>query len=357
MRVGLVVYGSLSYTSGGFLYDRALVEHLRSAGETVEVIELPWRSYPRHLLDNVNPAVRSRLAGADVDVLLQDELCHPSLVRPNQRLRGAVPLVAIVHHLRTSEPRALPARWLYRQVERRYLRTVDGVIATSQAARSTVDTLASVDHSSVVPPGTGRFDPDIDQSDIRTRAHESGPLRVLFVGSLVPRKGVDTLLDGLARLPTGSWRCTVIGDDTIAPGHVASLGRQVDRLGIGDWVRFTGPLATAELAAELAEGHVLAMPSRYEGFGIAYLEGMGFGLPPVATTAGGASELVSDGENGWLVRPNDADAIASTLRPVSTDRDRLTRFGLAALERYEAHPSWSETMEEAHRFLRHIANV
>lgn len=357
MHVGLVVYGSLANTSGGFLYDRQLVQHLRDVDASVDVFELSWRSYPRHLLDNLNAGLADRLLEAQPDVLLQDELCHPSLFRLNRRFSDEIPVVTIVHHLRTSEAHPPPASWLYRQVERRYLRTVDGVISSSRATRSAVDGMADIERSAVVPPGTGRFEPDIGPEDIETRAHDGGPLRVLFVGSLVPRKGADTLLDGLAPLADDDWRLTLIGDGSVAPDYADSLRRQVDRLGVGDRVRFTGPLPKAGLAAELSGGHVLAMPSRHEGFGVAYLEGMGFGLPPVATTSGGASELVSDGENGWLVPPDDPGAIVRALRPVLFDRARLARLGQAARERYLAHPSWTDTMERARTFLEQVANA
>lgn len=357
MRVGLVVYGSLANTSGGFLYDRNLVQHLRDSGATVAVFERPWRTYPHHLLDNFDTGFAERLLGFGPDVLLQDELCHPSLFRLNRRFPDDLPIVSVVHHLRASEPHPAPTGWLYRQVERRYLRTVDGVITSSRAVRSAVNGLAAVGRQAVVPPGTGRFNPVIDRDEIRRRAHESGPLRVVFVGQLIPRKGMDTLVDGLASLPSREWRLTVVGDDSSAPAYAASLRRQVDRLELGSSVRFAGRLSDPDLAAELARGHVLAVPSRYEGFGIAYLEGMGFGLPPLATTAGGASELVSSGENGWLVPPDDPSAVAGALRPLLDDRARLARLGHAARDRYLAHPNWTATMERARGFLETVVNV
>ena len=52
MKIGLIIYGSLDTLSGGYLYDRMLVRELRRAGHQVEIISLPWRSYPAHLADN-----------------------------------------------------------------------------------------------------------------------------------------------------------------------------------------------------------------------------------------------------------------------------------------------------------------
>ncbi len=129
MRIGLVIYGSLDILSGGYLYDRMLVSYLENQGDHVEIISLPVRDYSASLADNLSGNLIKRLAALDLDILLEDELTHPSLFWLNARLRRRVdyPVLAIVHHLRSSEPRAVWANWFYRWVERRYLSSVDGL--------------------------------------------------------------------------------------------------------------------------------------------------------------------------------------------------------------------------------------
>ncbi len=355
MRIGVVIYGSLATTTGGFLYDRRLVDYLRQQEVTVEIIALPWRSYPRHLLDNLRPSVRRRLNSASIDILVQDELCHPSLVWHNRQLD--YPVVSLVHHLRASESHSGLSDRLYRGLERQYLHRVDAVICSSRATCAAVDRIAPVSESVVAHPGTGRFDPHIDRAAIADRAHESGPLRIRFLGTLIPRKGAHTLLQGVARLPGDQWELTIIGDRSTAPDYVDRLDRQVDQYGIRDRVTFAGQIPDPALEDHLSTGHLLAIPSTYEGFGIAYLEGMGFGLPPLATTAGGASELITDGEDGLLVPPADPEAITRRIAPLLEDRDRLASLGKAARARYERHPSWSESMATIYSFLRRIRNA
>ncbi len=102
MRLGFVVYGSLSERSGGFRYDRKLVEGLRARGHDVSVVGLPWDRYAKSLCHNLVADFESRFSG--FDAVLEDHLCHPSLLRANRALD--VPVVAVVHHLRSSEPRA-----------------------------------------------------------------------------------------------------------------------------------------------------------------------------------------------------------------------------------------------------------
>jgi glycosyltransferase involved in cell wall biosynthesis len=205
MRIGLTLYGSLDERSGGFRYDRKLIEQLRGGGDTVEVVELPWQSYPRGLLDNVSPGFRDRME-TDVDVMLQDELAHPSLVFTNHQL--PYPIVSIVHHLRASERRRLSP--LYRAIERRYLATVDGVVCNSTATRDVVTGLGVDPDSTVIaPPAGDRFDPDIDEETIERRARKR-PLQLVFVGNITPRKGLDTLVDGLAAADVDA-ELTVVG--------------------------------------------------------------------------------------------------------------------------------------------------
>ncbi|MCQ4334700.1 glycosyltransferase family 4 protein [Natronomonas sp. F2-12] len=348
MRVGLTLYGDLEGRSGGFRYDRKLLDGLRTAGDTIEVIELPWRRYPRGLLDNVSPRFRDRLE-VDVDVMLQDELAHPSLLGTNRRL--PYPIVSIVHHLRASESRRLSP--LYRTLERRYLETVEGVVCNSTATESVVTGLGVDATATVVaPPAGDRFDPPIDEEAIERRARED-PLRVVFVGNLTPRKGLKTLLEGLSTAETDA-ELTVVGRP-VDGEYAATVRRTIRRDGLADRVRMAGELSDDELAGALRASHLLAVPSRYEGFGIVYLEGMSFGLPAIASRAGGATDVVTDGETGVLVDPGDPAAIARALTRLDGDRDRLAEMGKAARRRYESHPDWRETTARVRRLLEAVA--
>lgn len=227
MNVGLVCYGDLDTNTGGFRYDRKLVGGLRERGDHVDVIELPWRDYGRGLLDGFSTRLLDRL-DAPVDVLLQDELAHPSLVGLNTRLRARrnIRIVTIVHHLRSSEAHPRPAERLYRAVERRYLASVDGAICNSRATRAAVEGLAATE-TTVAPPAGDRFDPAIDTAAIEARAQEPGPLRVVFLGSLVPRKGLRTLIEGLSRLPDGRWRLQVVGSPAADRAYALRVRRAV----------------------------------------------------------------------------------------------------------------------------------
>ena len=347
MRIGLLIYGSLDTLSGGYLYDRQLVQAWRAAGHSVEIVSLPWRNYTRHLGDNWWYGFYQQLRNLPVDVLIQDELNHPSLWWLNQRLRHQVdyPLVSLVHHLRSSEHHPALARLLYRWVERRYLNTVDVFIYNSQTTRNTVEPLLAKPRPSLVayPAGDHLSVPSAETLTalLPARSHSSGPLRVLFVGTVMPRKGLHTLLAALARLPADHCTLTVVGSLTTVPDYVAACRRLVAQHNLQGRVHFTGALSDAELVAHYASHHLLAVPS-YEGFGIVYLEAMAHGLPVIASTAGAAHEIVIPGENGWLIKPGDAATLANHLAALQQQRDLLLRMGQAARQRYAQQPTWVE---------------
>jgi glycosyltransferase involved in cell wall biosynthesis len=355
VRIGLIIYGSLDTLTGGYLYDRMLVEDLRRRGDEVEIISLPWRSYPHHLSDNLRWALWRRLHRADFDALLQDELNHPSLVWLNGRLRTSVsyPLITIVHLLRSSEPRPVWSNRLYRWVERRYLRGVDGCIYNSQTTQAAVEeVLGSIPLGVVAYPGRDHVPCGLTPDQIVARALQPGPLHILFVGNLTPLKGLHTLLQAAAQLPKDDWRLTVAGSLAMAPEYVATVRQQIARDGLSRQVTLLGVVPNAVVATYLAQSHVLAVPSFYEAFGIVYLEAMSFGLPIIASTAGGARELVTHGQEGFLVPAGDADALAHHLRTLGRDRDCLCRMGVAASERVQSHPTWAESSGRIRDFIQ-----
>jgi len=354
LKIGLIIYGSLETLTGGYLYDRKLVEYLRCCGDEVRIFSLPWRNYGKHLLDNVSSNLLRSLNASGLDLLLQDELNHPSLFFLNRRLKSSAlyPVVSIVHHLRCKELRPAWQNRFYRMIEGDYLSTVDGFVFNGRTTLSTVEELVRANRPHVVAyPGKDSVKPDLTRSDIETRAVEAGPLRVLFVGSLIPRKELHTLIAALARLPRENWRLDVIGSLETDPAYSAKIQRQIERNGLIGSVTLRGSMRATELAQYYAKSHVLAVPSSFEGFGIVYLEGMGFGLPAIASTAGAAHEIITHGRDGFLVEPGDAQSLAACLDRIHRDREQLVRMSFAALDRYAAHPTWEECAESIRKFL------
>jgi glycosyltransferase involved in cell wall biosynthesis len=110
-------------------------------------------------------------------------------------------------------------------------------------------------------------------------------------------------------------------------------------------------VSDADLEKLMRESHLLVVPSSYEGFGIVYLEGMAFGLPSIASDAGGAKEVITDNVNGFLVPPGDPLRLRDHIVNLVRDRERLLAMSIAALDRFSTHPTWTDTGRAIHRFL------
>ncbi len=354
MHLGLLIYGSLDTLSGGYLYDRLLVEALQQRGEKVTLLSLPWRNYLAHLSDNFHVRLPVGL-----DLLIQDELNHPSLIIANRLARPhPYPVISLVHHLRCSEPRPAWQNAFYRWIERAYLRSVDAFIFNSHTTRRAVQQiLGQLPPYRVAFPPTDRFGVALEETAILARAREA-EFRLLFIGNLIPRKGLHTLLDALALHPFGNrpYRLDVVGSLSMDPAYSRAQQQRVRRLGLADRVYFHGALHEAELRHLLEQAHLLVVPSAYEGFGIVYLEGMGFGLPAIGTTAGAASEVIEPDQTGYLIPPEDSATLADHLRGLASDRERLIRLSLQARQRYLRQPRWEETVAIIHAFLYECLN-
>jgi glycosyltransferase involved in cell wall biosynthesis len=384
LRIALVIYGDIRQTSGGYLYDRLLVEHLVSRGDSVEIISLPKRSYIPGLLRGLF----RRSLQTDADIILLDELCHPDLFRlkPLREADGGGPrgtaegynsrcpaFLAIVHHLRSSEKHPIYLLPLYRYIEDRFLRSVAGFVFNSPATMRETFRLLRQDRRLgegkrpagrepplpvcvVATPGGDRWDTLTGEAGIRKKAFREGGLRILFVGNIIPRKGLQTLLAALRDLPRTerSWSLTVAGSPRAAPFYAARAERLAESLGPGRVV-FEGEVDDRRLLELYRESDVLAMPSEYEGFGIVYLEAMRFGIVPVASSAGGAAEIVEPGRSGFLVPPGDLAGLSRALECLLNDREALARLGIAAMRRAAEFPEWSASMEKIRNFLAETA--
>jgi UDP-glucose:(heptosyl)LPS alpha-1,3-glucosyltransferase len=170
-----------------------------------------------------------------------------------------------------------------------------------------------------------------DARAVRARlALGDGPL-LLFVGYELYWKGLGTLLEALRRMRRADARVLVAGRP-VTP-YIRALAA---RLGLGDRVRFAGPVGAVE--ACYAASDVFVLPTRYEAFGLVIAEAMASGLPVVTTRVAGAAERIEDGVNGLLLdSPPDPATLATRLDALLDDAGLRERIGAAGRRTAEAN--------------------
>jgi len=258
-------------------------------------------------------------------------------------------------------------------IERRLMDQADAIVAATALDRDQMVQHygADADRVRVVPCGVdlARFQPR-DLAAARAALDLPPPPHrlALLVGRIEPLKGIDTLIRALALLQQRrpEWRgalsaLVVGGDGEGARARWNAEQRRLDalraELGVADAVRFLGARPHEQLPLLYAAADVVTMPSHYESFGMAALEGLACGRPVVATAAGGPALIVEDGRSGLLTPPGDHTALADHLERLLADdagraemgalaRLRAERFGWPAVT-CDIQQIYRDTLERA----------
>lgn len=359
MRIGLIIYGSLNQLSGGYLYDKFLVDNLIKWGNEVEIISIPWKKYPTLINDNFSKELKNRLTNLDVDILIQDELNHPSLFLLNRIIKNKIdyPIISIVHHPRYKENHFFVFKYVYMLIEKIYFSTIDGFVYVSDSTRKNVENLIGKKTPSIIAnPAGNRLQSSFSESDIINRARNNKLLKLLFVGSVTERKGLLLLIESLKMIPKSMWKLTIIGNNRSDLNYTKLIKKTILKYNLNENILFTGTLNDIKLIQQYQENDLLVMPSYIEGFGITYLEGMSFGLPAIGGNQGAAKELISHGINGFLVSPVNSEELTGHIIELIYDKKKLIKMSLAARKQFDKHITWDESAKLVFSFLRNIKN-
>jgi glycosyltransferase involved in cell wall biosynthesis len=336
--VTFAVPGALTIPTGGYTYDRRIIEELSALGWQVETLNL-GEGFPRPSAE-LRAAARERLAAQPSSrPIVIDGLAFGVLPEVASDLRTSHYLIALVHHPLALEAGLAPGEAnALRTSEREALAGARKVITTSGF---TARLLASyygvpVDRMTVVRPGNDPIAP--------ARRPFNGEISLLSVGAVVPRKGYDVLIAALASLRDLPWHLTIVGDRTREVETAALLDCTVTRCALCERITFAGAVSTERLAAFYARADLFVLASRFEGYGMAFAEAIAHGLPIVGTTAGAVVETVP-ASAGILVEPDDVSALSNALRLVITQP--VLRDGLATAARSVAAglPTWRQSAE------------
>ncbi|MCW8085287.1 glycosyltransferase family 4 protein [Sabulicella glaciei] len=327
MRIALLVPGPLSATSGGYIYDRRLLEGLRMLGHEIRVLELEGR-FPAPD-DTARRSAAEALAALEPgEAAVIDGLGLPGFDPAAPALRRAV---GLIHHPTSLEPGVDKA--VQERLERPLFAALARLVATSPLTARGLPALgADPDRVGVVEPGT----------DPAARAPGSGGerARILAVGSIIPRKGHDVLLRALGRLCDLDWELRIAGPES-DPVHARTLRALVEELGLEGRVSFLGALGGDSLEAEYQSADIFALATHHEGYGMAAAEAQARGLPLAICTGGAIAEVVGPGA-AIVAPPGNHDSLSRGLRRVIMDPDLRTQMGHASWRAGQRLPRWED---------------
>jgi glycosyltransferase involved in cell wall biosynthesis len=340
------VPGNLEAPTGGYVYDRRLLELLPQHGIEMAYLQLPQR-FP-------HPAASDLLRTAGLfentpesAILLIDGLAYGCL--PDRLIaRIGRKIVALVHHpLALETGLSQRQRDEFEQRERSALAAANRVIATSATTARLLSMGYGVpaERLTVARPGTepGRRGRSSQQS-----APER--LKLLAVGSVIPRKGYDILVRALAELAGYNWHANIVGSHALDPSAVTALKQDIAAHHLQHRITLCGEYEGERLEEAFQSAHVFVMASHYEGYGMALCEAMVRGLPLVTTTGGALADTAPEGV-ALRVAPGSVAALADALRCVLSDAALRCRLAEASWRAGQSLPSWTQTAAVVGRVL------
>ena len=349
-------------SAGGNRRIRTILESLATWGVNIVYLQSPdrpprWIKY-NIVLSNVWYLLRCvdkvRRHG-NVLVIDYSGRFHTLLFAFAVRWRRCARLVILVNSLNFAYRRWAVKNIVDRTVSRLFLGLADAVLTSGSAlTRELVNLGVPRDRIRAVPPALrAEFQRFLPPCAGRRCSHG---IAILWVGRVHPIKGLEYLLEavaGLKDLP--EVRLRLIGDDRLVPRYTWRLRNLIRRAGIAERVEFSGRIDAVEVVAgAYAAADIFVLPSLWDTSPIAVMEAMCFGLPVVATAAGGAGEWVENGVNGFVVPPRDSASLATAIRRLVEDAALRQRMGEASAQRSLAYRdrTWHEVAREYYDALR-----
>jgi glycosyltransferase involved in cell wall biosynthesis len=284
---------------------------------------------------------------SDVDVVLCHSHSIAALAARPFRNRSGVPFALVVHGEITDTPSGTfdwRLRSFYHWVSPRAYRSADLVIVLS-TRYAAIARQQGAHEVTVIPNG---FDlAEIGGVPERHHRNPGEALRILYVGRLAIEKGIQVLVDASNRLEVEHTL------DIVGSGPLEAMLRKHG----SNRIRFLGFIPRNELGAVYAAHDVACVPSLTEPFGLVVAEALAAGLPVIGSSTGGIPDMIRDGFNGLLVRPNDADALSRALKTIAVD-DSLRR-SLASQARASVIPrlSWEIVGQRLVGALKQVGRV
>ncbi|MES0883049.1 glycosyltransferase family 4 protein [Roseibium sp. SCP14] len=327
--------GDIDTPTGGYGYDRRIIAGLQALGWQVELLPLgPGFPFPSaETLDDV----RRKLEDLPSETcLVVDGLAYGVLAEAAEAVSRRMTLIALVHHplcqengLGSDNAEDLLAS------ERQALSFARHVIVTSAATATQVEELFTIpkEQITVILPGNERQEPVLRQP--------SETLKLLAVGTVVPRKGYDLLFEALKELSTHQWQLDIVGGIDVDPKCYLSLLVQVDACGFADCITFHGAISPDELSGFYRRADVFVLASRYEGYGMAYTEALAHGLPVIGSGGGAVRDTLPE-EAAIYCGTENVGLLREALELMMSDRVKRSTMAEAARVAALKLPSWED---------------
>ncbi|MGE0052599.1 MAG: glycosyltransferase family 4 protein [Hyphomicrobium sp.] len=326
--------GDIKSPTGGYAYDRRVIEMLPAFGVNVQHLALA-SDFPNPSKADIADAISLVAETPDDATVLFDGLAFGAIPQDRLTLSGRR-IIAVVHHPLYLETGLAHARKVeLKASEAAALERADHIVVTSRTTARILRDELGVDRDkiTVAEPGT----------DPAQRATGTGaPLHILAVGAVSPRKNYESLIEALSALKDIDWKLTIAGAIDRHPACVDSLRERIAEEGLSERVTLSGKVVPATLDRFYDSTDLFVSASLFEGYGMVIAEAMARGLP-IVTTTGGAAADTAHSTAALHVQPGNTAEMAAALRKALSDKRVRDKLADASWEIGRTLPTWHET--------------
>ena len=345
--LAFVAPGALTQLTGGYIYDKQIVDGLKRIGYRVANRSVSDR-FPNPTAGDLDHAARVLASIPDGTVTIVDGLAGGAMPLQMEREAERLRFVALVHHPLAYETGVSKQDALRLRVdETRSLRCARHVVVTSRRTATLLTRKYALKPRQItcIEPGTDKW----------PASPGTGRNSLLCVATLTPRKGHLTLVRALARLTRYDWHLTCLGSLHRDPATVKRVREEIRKAGLVNRVTLAGETASRRrLMGYYQTADVFVLPTEYEGYGMAVAEAIGCGLPVISTPTGAIPQLVGR-DAGILVPRGNVNALLRALRRVLGDPNALSALRAGAMRRRSSLQTWAQTVRQFAAVVRKVA--
>jgi len=340
MKIAFIIPGDINLPTGGYRYDKEIINAWKNSGVEVELINFVG-NYPFPSEKEQQTAIDSIKNFPKADIAVIDGLLGGASPDFIKLLAQHIPVTALIHHplclengLDEGTAKKLEAS------EKQGLEFVKNIITTSPATAKTVSELFQfkTDQIHTVLPGVTRGE--------FAKGSVNSTVNLLCVGSVIKRKGHRFLLEALSQIKHLDWQLDCYGSTEFDKNLFAELNEMLKTNKLSEKIKFHGAVSDAELEAAYLSADIFVLPSLYEGYGMVYAEAIVRGLPVIATNAGAIPQTVPK-TCGILIEPENSKMLKQAIEQLISDSELRDQYRNATIREEPNFPTWQKS---AHQF-------
>jgi glycosyltransferase involved in cell wall biosynthesis len=348
MKIHLLYSGDYNALTGGFIYNKRIVEGLKLKGHEIKLHPLPG-DFPYPSVDHRNYCMYITQLIPIGEPIIIDSIVFGIIPEILKELSIKNPIIGLIHLLYTVNPNySIHERESLAISEKESCNYTSAMVATSFFTQQLLLKLrVNRNIISVILPGVDNYP--------RKTNYAVTPTKLLCVSNYTTGKGYLTLIKALTLLKDKDWEINCYGNQEFDPEYVRQIKSKIDENGLENRIHIHSAIKDKELSDAYLNADLLVHPSNFETYGMVLTEALAHGLPVVASTGGGIKETVPE-KMGFFFTPGDANSLKSVLTDLMDNPKIYKPLCREASHYYKQQNNWENSISSFEQLIIRIVD-